>query len=80
VRGTPYDASKRGASRPARWHEACANLIAVIPREDVMPVMLILLVLQALEGLNPLTVPQFARVRVGDGGDAVAVIERTQVP
>jgi len=45
-----------------------------------MPVMLILLVLQALEGLNPLTVPQFARVRFGDGADAVAVIERTQVP
>ncbi len=45
-----------------------------------MPVMLILLVLQALEGLNPLTVPQFARTRSGDGADAVAVIERTQVP
>jgi hypothetical protein len=45
-----------------------------------MPVMLILLVLQALEGLNPLTVPQFARARIGDGADAVAVIERIQVP
>jgi hypothetical protein len=45
----------------ARWHEACANEFAVFPREDVMPVMLIVLVLQALEGLSPLTVPQFAR-------------------
>lgn len=46
-----------------------------------MPVMFIVLVLQALEGLSPLTVPQFARARFADGaGDAVAVIERTQSP
>lgn len=55
----------------------CACLFAVFPREDVMPVMLILLVLEALEGLSPLTVPQFARARLdGGGADAVAVIER----
>ena len=65
----------------ARWHEVCANEFAVIPREDVMPVMLIVLVLQALEGLSPLAVPQFARVHGGvDGADSVAVIDRTQVP
>ena len=45
-----------------------------------MPVMLILLVLQALEGLSPLTVPQFARAHIGDGADAVAVVDRTQTP
>ncbi|MGO4306578.1 MULTISPECIES: hypothetical protein [unclassified Cupriavidus] len=46
-----------------------------------MPVMLIVLVLQALEGLSPLTVPQFARARFDDGGgDAVARLERTQSP
>ena len=46
-----------------------------------MPVMFIVLVLQALEGLSPLSVPQFARVRFDDGAtDAVAVIERTQTP
>ncbi|MFJ5383412.1 hypothetical protein ACIPID_17225 [Cupriavidus sp. CER94] len=46
-----------------------------------MPVMFIVLVLQALEGLSPLTVPQFARARFDDGAaDAVAVIERTQSP
>ncbi|GJG94610.1 hypothetical protein [Cupriavidus pauculus] len=46
-----------------------------------MPVMFIVLVLQALEGLSPLTVPQFARAHL-DGGvvDAVALIERTQSP
>ena len=66
----------------ARWHEVCANEFAVIPREDVMPVMLIVLVLQAIEGLSPLSVPHFARVRFDDGGaDAVAaVLERTQSP
>ncbi len=46
-----------------------------------MPVMLIVLVLQALEGLSPITVPQFARAHFDDGGaDAVAVLERTQAP
>ncbi|GAA0848071.1 hypothetical protein [Cupriavidus pauculus] len=47
-----------------------------------MPVMLIVLVLQAIEGLSPLSVPHFARVRFDDGGaDAVAaVLERTQSP
>lgn len=46
-----------------------------------MPVMFIVLVLQALEGLSPLTVPQFARARFDDGAaDAVAVIERTHSP
>jgi len=45
-----------------------------------MPVMLILLVLQALEGLNPLIVPQFARVHLADGADSVAVIEHVPAP
>jgi len=45
-----------------------------------MPVMFIVLVLQALEGLSPLSVPQFARVRFDGATDAVAVIERTQAP
>lgn len=45
-----------------------------------MPVMFIVLVLQALEGLSPLTVPQFARARFDGAADAVAVIERTHSP
>ncbi|WP_423199461.1 MULTISPECIES: hypothetical protein [unclassified Cupriavidus] len=48
-----------------------------------MPVMLIVLVLQALEGLSPLSVPQFARAHIGaDTGraDYVAPIERIQGP
>ncbi|MEN7528797.1 MULTISPECIES: hypothetical protein [unclassified Cupriavidus] len=53
------------------------TLFAVFPREDVMPVMFIVLVLQALEGLSPLAVPEFARARFDSGArDAVAVIER----
>lgn len=47
-----------------------------------MPVMFIVLILQAIEGLSPLAVPQFARARFGDGGatDAVVVMEHTQSP
>lgn len=48
-----------------------------------MPVMFIVLILQALEGLNPLTVPQFARVHIGDvtaRAEYVAPIEQAQGP
>ncbi|WP_454765684.1 hypothetical protein [Cupriavidus campinensis] len=43
-----------------------------------MPVMFIVLILQALEGLSPLSVPRFARMQLDGGGDAVAVMERSQ--
>ncbi|RZT31858.1 hypothetical protein [Cupriavidus agavae] len=46
-----------------------------------MPVMFIVLVLQALEGLSPLAVPEFARARFeGVPADAVAVMERPHAP
>ncbi|CAG2156599.1 hypothetical protein LMG19282_05260 [Cupriavidus campinensis] len=45
-----------------------------------MPVMFIVLILQALEGLSPLSVPRFARMQFEDRGDAVAVMERSSMP
>ena len=48
-----------------------------------MPVMFIVLILQALEGISPLSVPQFARAHIGvDAGNAdyVAPVERIQGP